>query len=534
MTALAIDLPRAPSATPAAIRLRGAEMVYPGGTRALRETHLTIEPGQHVVVLGASGSGKTTLLGLLSGRLRATGGSVHTEGRVAVIYQDLRLIKQRTALSNVLDGALSRHNGVRGIVGMPHDERQRAIKLLTRVGLPHRIHTRVSRLSGGEQQRVAIARALMTDPQILLADEPVAALDSANARAIMRLLRDIQREQGLTLVSVLHDCSLAEEFGDRIIGFESGELIHDEAPCESPDASATGLRGFRRFEPCRACEVITATVQAGGSGTNQTPQMSPALRQAMWTAFGVAVLVAAVAFCIRGLDIRADQAEGAVGYMFDFVSRLVPTTAAQWSGIPWAQLTDAMWRTIQMAFLGTVVACLIAMPMSAIAARNVAPGWLVAIARLLLNCIRATPSIIWAILFVAAVGLGELAGVLALVMYSLGYLTKFFYEHFEAIDPGPPDALREMGAGTMARFWRAVWPASRAPVLSSCLFMFEYNVRSASVFGIVGAGGIGYELMIHKDWGNWHIVGLIVFMLIIVVLILDTLSTRLRTRIVRG
>lgn len=533
MTALAIDLPHADPASAVAIRLRGAEMVYPGGTRALRETHLTIERGRHVVVLGASGSGKTTLLGLLSGRLQATGGSVHTEGRVAVIYQDLRLIKQRTALANVLDGALSRHSGVRGLIGLPKQERDRAIKLLSRVGLPHRIHTRVSRLSGGEQQRVAIARALMTDPQILLADEPVAALDSANARAIMRLLRDIQRERGLTLVSVLHDCSLAEEFADRILGFESGELIHDEAPCEEPTQPVTGLRGFRRFEPCRACEVITATVQASTSG-NAAQQTSPALRQALWTGLGASVLIAAIAFCISGLDISAGQAEGALGYMFDFLTRLVPTTASQWSNVPWAQLADAMWRTIQMAFLGTVVACLIAMPLSAIAARNVAPGWVVAIARLGLNCIRATPSIIWAILFVAAVGLGELAGVLALVMYSLGYLTKFFYEHFEAVDPGPPDALREMGAGTMARFWRAVWPASRAPVMSSCLFMFEYNVRSASVFGIVGAGGIGYELMIHKDWGNWHVVGLIVFALIVLVLVLDTLSTRLRTRIVRG
>jgi phosphonate transport system permease protein len=187
-----------------------------------------------------------------------------------------------------------------------------------------------------------------------------------------------------------------------------------------------------------------------------------------------------------------------------------------------------------MAFLGTVIACVIALPLSAIAARNVAPLLLVAPTRIGLNCIRATPSIIWAIIFVSAVGLGELAGVLALVMYSLGYLTKFFYEHFEAIDPGPPDALREMGAGVAARFCRAVWPAGRAPVLSSCLFMFEYNVRSASVFGIVGAGGIGYELMIHKDWGNWHVVGLIVAMLIIVVLLLDTVSTRLRTRLVRA
>ncbi len=538
MTALAIDPPATPPPTPdAAAELCAAGMVYPGGVAALRETDLRIERGAHAVVLGASGSGKTTLLGLLSGRLKATSGSVVTRGRVAVIYQDLRLIKQRTALANVLDGALVRHSGMRSLLPAPRAEVRRATELLTRVGLPHRLHTRVGKLSGGEQQRVAIARALMMDPQILLADEPVAALDNANARSIMRLLRDLQRERGLTLVTVLHDCALAEEFGDRVLGFESGMLIHDERPREDADAQpATGLRGFRRFEPCQTCEVLTATAHRDGQNGSPAPalQPSPALRQALWTALAAGLLLAAVVWCAAGLNITPRASEGAIGNMIDFARRLFPTTAAQWNGIPWVQLGEAMWRTVQMAFLATVVACLIALPLSAVAARNVAPGIVVAGARLLLNCIRATPSIIWAILFVAAVGLGELAGVLALVMYSLGYLTKFFYEHFEAVDPGPPDALREIGAGTAARFCRAVWPASRAPVLSSCLFMFEYNVRSASVFGIVGAGGIGYELMLHKDWGNWHVIGLIVLMLIAVVLVLDAVSTRLRAKLVRA
>src|SRR5690606_34056642 len=182
-------------------------------------------------------------------RVRPTAGSVRTIGRVATIHQDLRLVKQRTALQNVLHGAMGRLPLHRTMLRFPREERQRAIQLLERVGLSHRINTRVSRLSGGEQQRVAIARALMQDPAILLADEPVASLDNANARAIMKLLNELQKERGITLITVLHDCALAETFADRIIGLEAGRLVHDEvANDHAPQSNGVilGLRGFRR------------------------------------------------------------------------------------------------------------------------------------------------------------------------------------------------------------------------------------------------------------------------------------------------
>ena len=506
---------------------------YPGDVVALREVSLEIDAGTHVVVLGASGSGKTTLLGTLSGRVPASAGRLDVEGAVASIHQDLRLVKQRSALGNVLDGAAGRYGTFRAIVGYPKHEKQRAIALLTRVGLQHRIRTAVWRLSGGERQRVAIARALMQDPKILLADEPVASLDSANAHSVMRLLCELQRERGLTLVSVLHDCDLAETYGDRIIGFDQGEFVHDQegTSCRQTGQCAGGQshRSFRERQACGACAKIE-------NATHRVPE--PASVPSKWRTRGIGAgmaiaVVALYAFCIHGLQLMQSQPRRSASAILDFAQQMIPS-AAQWAAIDWSVLFISLLKTMQMAVIGTTIAVLIAWPMSALAARNTGPWLLRLPARLLLNAIRAVPSIVWAVLFVGAVGIGEEAGIWALVAYSLGYLTKFFYEAFEAVDPGPPDALREIGAGGLVRFLRGVWPASRAAVLSSSLFMLEYNVRAASVLGIVGAGGIGFDLMVHKDYGNWHVVGAIVLLLVAVVLVLDAISSRLRSILVRS
>lgn len=513
-----------------AVRLRGVTVVYPGEVTALREVDLSIAPGSHVTVLGASGSGKTSLLACIAGRVAPSSGSIEVNGRVATIYQDLRLVKQRTALSNVLDGCAARYPAWRELGWYPRHEKQRAVKLLERVGLSHRMHHRVACLSGGEQQRVAIARALMTDPKILLADEPVASLDNANARVIMRLLSELQRERGITLISVLHDCALAETFADRILGFESGRLVHDDTACpdNTNDECCTGLRGFKRFEVCRACETITAAVEAADHPPPTTIQARPLV----WSITALVVL-GIYAASVQAIGVSRDQLDGALGTMGAFLSRLVPTTARQWGEIPWGQLSLSLLQTMQMALVATTIAVGISWPLSALAARNVGPGWMRPVVRFMLNVTRAVPSIVWALLFVAAVGLGELAGLLALVFYSIGYLTKFFYESFEAVDPGPPDALREIGLSGPGRFYRAVWPASRAAILSSGLFMLEYNVRAASVLGIVGAGGIGYHLKNYVDWRAFHVVGAILLMLIVVVLVLDAISSRIRAWLMR-
>lgn len=521
----------AAAATPAAaVALRQVTMTYPGNVCALADVNLEIPFGQHVVILGSSGCGKSTLLGCISGRLNASAGQVQRAGRIATIYQDLRLVNQRTALQNVLHGSLGRQPWYRGIIGAPASERERAKDLLARVGLAHRMHARVGRLSGGEAQRVAIARALMQDPAVLLADEPVAALDAANAHAIMRLLNDLRLETGLTLITVLHDCHLAEAYADRIIGLQDGKLVHESCAGERPaEASGTSFRGFRRFEPCGACQAI------GISPSSSTPAAAedkpPARRPWAYAALAVAAL-AAYAWAFYSIELTGRETDGLLENLAGFIRRMIPT-GEQMAMIEWRELASSLNKTFQMTLLGTTAAVLVALPMAALAARNVAPRLIGVPMRMLLNVIRAVPSIIWALLFVAIAGIGEVAGILALVAYSLGYLTKFFYEAFEGAQAGPQEALREIGASGPVRFWQAVWPASLPAILSSCVFMLEYNVRAASVLGVVGAGGIGYDLKLHIDYGNYHVVGAIILILVAVVLILDALSSRLRAWLLR-
>ncbi|WP_433555517.1 phosphonate ABC transporter ATP-binding protein [Pseudonocardia xinjiangensis] len=215
-----------------------------GSTRALRDIDLTVEQGEVVVLLGRSGSGKSTLLRHLDGLERPSAGVVEVlgediatlrpaalralRGRVGMIFQRFELVPSLTVLENVLTGALSRLRGPRlGLWAYPRSLKLVAITHLDRVGLLEKTYQRADQLSGGEQQRVAIARALMQDPRILLADEPVASLDPESSDQVMRLIREIAADDGLTVVCSLHQVDLALGWGDRIVGLRHGEVVLD-------------------------------------------------------------------------------------------------------------------------------------------------------------------------------------------------------------------------------------------------------------------------------------------------------------------
>ncbi|GAA1315767.1 phosphonate ABC transporter ATP-binding protein [Leucobacter albus] len=238
---------------PAAIQLDSLTKRY-GDTVALDDVTLDIAPGERTVLLGLSGSGKSTLLRHLNGLEQPDSGSVSVLGapvatargrelrqlrsRVGFIFQQFELVGPRTALENVLTGALSELRGPRlGLLAYPKALRVRAAELLAEVGLEERAFQRADTLSGGQQQRVAIARALMQQPEILLADEPVASLDPESSQQIMALIRELAERRGLAVVCSLHQVELALGWGSRVVGLRAGKVVLD-APAHSLDESA--------------------------------------------------------------------------------------------------------------------------------------------------------------------------------------------------------------------------------------------------------------------------------------------------------
>jgi putative ABC transport system ATP-binding protein len=202
----------------------------------LRDISFSVPAGQFVAIMGASGSGKSTLLGLLAGLDTVTSGHIVLDGtdisrmredelarlrgrKIGFVFQSYQLVPTLTAEENVLLPA--------ELIGSDKKVRQRAKDLLERVGLQGRAHHYPVQLSGGEQQRVALARAFITQPPILMADEPTGNLDSANGQHVLDLLLQLNREERTTLVLVTHDRHLAE-YADRVITLSDGRVLRDE------------------------------------------------------------------------------------------------------------------------------------------------------------------------------------------------------------------------------------------------------------------------------------------------------------------
>ena len=223
------------------------------GDRAVLEGFdLDVHAGEVVSILGANGSGKSTMLRCLSGLAKFDGGSVSVAGRevrsgervpeFAMVFQKIHLVPQLSALENVCAGALGRLSFRQAWAPrvFPPDVREEAMGCLDRVGLAERAHDRAGRLSGGQQQRVAVARALCQRAGVLLADEPVSALDPAAAEQVMRLLRSLAGD-GMAVAAVLHQPDLARRHSDRVVGLTGGRITLDIAPSALTDADVDAL-----------------------------------------------------------------------------------------------------------------------------------------------------------------------------------------------------------------------------------------------------------------------------------------------------
>jgi phosphonate transport system ATP-binding protein len=234
------------------LRVENLTKVYDDGTVALREVSFEVPDGQFLAVVGLSGSGKSTLLRCINRLVEPTSGEIwwndiklsHVTGeelrrarrKIGMIFQHFNLVERSSVLTNVLSGRLGYVNPITSVLNrFPAADIKRAYKSMDRVGISVKAKSRADELSGGQQQRVGIARALMQEPDLVLADEPVASLDPVLAHSIMRHLQQINREDGITVLCSLHFLDLVQEYGDHVIALNEGRLVFEGAPSDIDD-----------------------------------------------------------------------------------------------------------------------------------------------------------------------------------------------------------------------------------------------------------------------------------------------------------
>lgn len=235
------------------LEIEGLQKIYPNGTEAIKNISFCVERGESVVILGHNGSGKSTLFRCLTGFEFPTKGEVKIfntsiqnkskrqlrpiRKRVGMVFQRFHLVHNLSVFQNVLFGSLGHTRfPIQAFGAFASDElRDKAMQCLERVGLSHLAKRRADQLSGGQQQRIAIARMLMQDPEIILADEPIASLDPKAGREVMDLLWSIVEERGLTVIAILHQLEVAKEYGERMIALKDGEIIVDSPAKELDD-----------------------------------------------------------------------------------------------------------------------------------------------------------------------------------------------------------------------------------------------------------------------------------------------------------
>jgi phosphonate transport system ATP-binding protein len=219
-----------------AVSVENLTKIYGEDTVALDDISFDVEDGEFVVVLGPSGAGKSTLLRVLNGLTPPTEGNVYVAGEaatdaredIAMVFQLHYVIESMSAYRNALTGALSRAGLAESVMTWYDDEDKRqALEALDTVGLLDEADQRTGSMSGGQKQRVGIARALVQNPNLLLADEPVASLDPKAAEQVMRYMKDAATDRGLTTIASLHQVNIAREFGDRFLGIRDGQLVFD-------------------------------------------------------------------------------------------------------------------------------------------------------------------------------------------------------------------------------------------------------------------------------------------------------------------
>lgn len=242
-----------------------------------------------------------------------------------------------------------------------------------------------------------------------------------------------------------------------------------------------------------------------------------------------AVFLGVMALGLWWIDANPLRIVEGFGKLGLLVTQMIPPHP----GESFRDFAEAMFETLAMAFLGTTIAAVLAVPLGFLGARNVVPNWLFHFSlRRVYDGLRGIDGLVWALIFVSAVGLGPFAGVLAIAVADLMIFAKLYAEAIENIDRKPVEGVRAAGGANAHVLRLGVVPQVLPVMLSHVLYFFESNVRSATILGIVGAGGIGVQLADRMRINNWQEVSFIILMILVTVSIIDAISRRIRAALI--
>lgn len=267
--------------------------------------------------------------------------------------------------------------------------------------------------------------------------------------------------------------------------------------------------------------------ERAGARADPTAEMPPRWRWPKWTSLLIGLLLLGLAVNgIRRMDISGSRIAQGPENIWGFITGAFPPNIERFPN-----LAEAMLETLEIAIIGTGIGVILSIPAALLAAQNTTPFPALGFAvRFVLTVLRSVPDLVWALIFVMAVGLGPLAGILAIAVDVLGFAGRFFAERIEEVERGPIDALRSTGASGVAVVVSAVLPASFASFTATSLYCVEKSIRGATILGMVGAGGIGMELTPAFNLRQFDTAFTIVIMILVVVFLAEQLSSLVRRK----
>ena len=263
------------------LEIRNLTKVYDDGTVALKNVSFTVPDGEFLIVIGLSGSGKSTLLRCINRLIDPTEGEILWDGvdlallkgedlrrarrRIGMIFQLFNLVNRSSVLTNVLAGRLGYTKSWHSLMNrFSTDDMEKAMYALERLGITDQAYKRADELSGGQQQRVGIARALMQEPEMILADEPVASLDPVLAHSILEHLEKLNQEEKITIICSLHYLDLVQRYSTSVIGLRDGEVVYQGTRAEIQAMTDEEFQEIYGEEAIRVGQGLEGELTPGG------------------------------------------------------------------------------------------------------------------------------------------------------------------------------------------------------------------------------------------------------------------------------